>query len=707
MDRRTFLACSAAAAGTLITSDVSSTLAPCITTRIDQPSKEGFPAGDILFEDNFSSFPAGLLSHPIGQLNGASEEVHYLRHRGVPLSPWANAITHMDAWVVSDEEGSPYIEQHLVNDLASITNPILLTGDAEWSDYAVEVKIKPLSIAEMAGLIFRYHTNRHYCLFAITGGHIARLVARLPLEQTFKTAQWREIARADFPYDTRQYHELRVENSGPRIHAFIDGKSLFDVNDTELLHGKVGITANVPARFQDFRVTAQTATRSEISRRIHDRDSELERLRRDNPQPRLWRKFETPDFGAGRSVRFGDLDGDGRFEILIAQNIPRVSGDGHDQISCLTAVTLDGKVLWHSGRPNPANGLLTNDLPFQIHDIDGDGRNEVVLIRDFKIQVLDGATGKLRKWAWMPEAKAPASGSHPPYVLENGDSLCFLNVSGGSARRDLLIKDRYRNFWVLNNELKIVWTGQGQTGHFPYPFDIDHDGRDELFIGYSAWDHDGRLLWSHDDELKDHADAVFCGNFSADPNAEPRVYVCGSDEGVVIFDVRGQLLKHLRIGHAQNNSIARYLPELPGLQYMTVNFWRNPGIITLLNADGDILAQEEPIHSGSPLLPVNWRGDGQEFALLSGNVREGGMIDGALRRVVMFPDDGHPDLCCAALDLAGDARDEVVLWDQKSVWIYTQDRPFTGNRLYAPERSPLYNDSNYRTVLSSPRWKER
>ena len=44
---------------------------------------------------------------------------------------------------------------------------------------------------------------------------------------------------------------------------------------------------------------------------------------------------------------------------------------------------------------------------------------------------------------------------------------------------------------------------------------------------------------------------------------------------------------------------------------------------------------------------MNWRGDGQEFLLLSGNPREGGMIDGQLRRVVMFPDDGHPDLCAA------------------------------------------------------------
>ena len=84
------------------------------------------------------------------------------------------------------------------------------------------------------------------------------------------------------------------------------------------------------------------------------------------------------------------------------------------------------------------------------------------------------------------------------------------------------------------------------------------------------------------------------------------------------------------------------------------------------------------------MLPVNWRGDGQEFVLLSGNAKEGGMIDGHLRRVVMFPDDGHPDLAANVLDLTGDQRDEIVLWDQERVWIYTQDRPFKGDEIYAP-----------------------
>ena len=212
----------------------------------------------------------------------------------------------------------------------------------------------------------------------------------------------------------------------------------------------------------------------------------------------------------------------------------------------------------------------------------------------------------------------------------------------------------------------------------------------------------GHQLWSHDAELQDHADGLAVGNFSGDPQAEPRVYAWGSDEGFLMFDRRGTILKHVRIGHAQTASVGKFLPDRPGLQLMCVNFWKNPGIVSLFDHDGNLLAQQEPIHSGSPMLPVNWRGDGQEFVLLSGNAREGGMIDGQLRRVVMFPDDGHPDLAAYVADLTGDARDEVILWDQERVWIYTQDRPFAGERVYAPTRNPDYNESNYRTVVSLP-----
>ena len=59
-----------------------------------------------LFADDFSRFPPGVLSAPLGLLNGAIQEYHYLAHRGVPTRPWRNPIVHLDAWAAGDEGAS-------------------------------------------------------------------------------------------------------------------------------------------------------------------------------------------------------------------------------------------------------------------------------------------------------------------------------------------------------------------------------------------------------------------------------------------------------------------------------------------------------------------------------------------------------------------------------------------------------------------------
>jgi rhamnogalacturonan endolyase len=659
--------------------------------------------GADIFRDDFSKLPPGWLSKPVGLLNGAIQEYHYLPHRGVPTHPWYNPITHNDSWVAGDEDGKTYLEQQLLHDQPERWQPLFVTGDPLWTSYTVAAKVRPLSLSEMAGIVFRYHTNRHYYLFSISGGNKARLALRLPVEKQIRVIDWKELGSADFKYDVKRYYDLRVENDGSKIRAYIDGKLVIEATDSEILQGRAGISANIPARFTDFVVSASPETEGRIRSSIGIREKELASARAANPQLKLWKKFDTKKYGAGRNVRFGDLDGNGRIEMLIAQNVPKVRGDAFDHISCLTAVNLDGKVLWQIGRPDPRNTLLTNDTPFQIHDMDGDGKNEVVLVKDFQIQVLEGATGKVRQKAWMPAA--PAENKERPYELNSGDSMIFLNLSGKKGRQEVLLKDRYRSFWVLNSDLQVIWTGAGQTGHFPYPYDFNNDGKDEFIIGYSRWNPDGKQAWSLDTQMKDHTDAISAGNYTGDPAARPRVYSCGSDEGLVVMSEDGKLIKQVRIGHTQTQSIGKYRPDAKGLQIMTVNFWRNTGIVTLFDADANILAQEELIPGSSHVQPVNWRGDGQEFALLSANVREGGMVDGQLRRVVMFPDDGHPDLASQVMNVTGDERDEIIVWDQDSVWIYTQDRPFNGKRMYAPVRNPTYNDSNYRATVSMPAWK--
>jgi hypothetical protein len=160
------------------------------------------------------------------------------------------------------------------------------------------------------------------------------------------------------------------------------------------------------------------------------------------------------------------------------------------------------------------------------------------------------------------------------------------------------------------------------------------------------------------------------------------------------------------IGHVQNPAVANFRNDMPGLETVTINFWGNQGIIHFYDQDAKIYHDFEPNQFGSMCLPLNWTGKGDEYFIHNANITEGGVFDGWGRRVMQFPDDGHPDMCNAVLDITGDCRDEIVVWNPDELWIYTQsDNPKPG-KLYKPVRNPLYNYSNYQATVSLPGWSE-
>jgi rhamnogalacturonan endolyase len=291
------------------------------------------------------------------------------------------------------------------------------------------------------------------------------------------------------------------------------------------------------------------------------------------------------------------------------------------------------------------------------------------------------------------------------YFLEFlGIVSIFFDLRGIGYDSDIIFKDRYRYVWAFNSDLELLWKAECNTGHYPYAYDVDGDGKDELAIGYSLFDDDGKKLWGLDSTLHYHADGVAILNFK--PESELRLLCTASDEGIFFTNMKGEIIKHHYLGHVQNPAVANFRDDLPRLEIVTINYWRNQGIIHYFDAECDVYHCFEPNQYGSMCLPVNWIGKSEEFFVHNPNMDEGGMFDGWGRKVVVFPDDGHPDMCNAVLDITGDCRDEVVVWDPHAIWVYTQDNSPLRGKLYKPLRNPLYNYSNYQATVSMPGWKE-
>ncbi len=654
-----------------------------------------------LFSDDFSGLRTGLIFDVVG----AHTEYHYL-WQVAPRGNWAVSSFKSDAsqraWRVIEEDGTRAMLQSCDNTKVTYTHPMLVAGDALWQDYRLMAHFAPASDNGQSGIIFRYQNDRCYYFFGVNG---AKAILKMVRHETAYHKPYEKIlAEKEFAWTPGAYLAAAVELEGSRIRAQLNDTITLEADDKAYSQGKIALMSDVLTRYKDIRVVTSPAEKGRFLERTAARRRELTELQAANPRPIVWKKAGTEGFGVGRNIRFGDLNNDGQIDVLIGQVLHHGPKDSNSELSCLTAMTFDGKILWRTGQPDGWKDHLTNDVGFQIHDLDGDGRTEVIYCMNMEIIVADGATGKTRYKAPTPQTP---DGAKPPYnkfprIL--GDSLYFCDLRGTGRPQDIIIKTRYDHLWALDDRLQVLWEAACNTGHYPFAYDIDGDGKDELAIGYSLFDDNGALLWTLDGKIQDHADGLAITRFK--DGAELRLLCAASDEGIFFTDMKGNVLKHHYLGHVQNPAIADFRADLPGLEAVSINFWGNQGIIHFYDAEGEVYHDFEPCQHGSMCLPINWTGRPEEYFVLSANVEEGCLFDGWGRCVVKFPADGHPDMCYAVLDVTGDCRDEIVVWDPFEIWVYTQhDNPRTG-RLYKPVRNSMSNYSNYQATLSLPGWSQ-
>ena len=656
---------------------------------------------ETLFFDDFNTTRRGPYSVEVG----AHTEYHYL-HEAAPRGCWevSNFTWHrMLPWSVrANTEGDNQMVNDVINDFSSHTHPMLCAGNRFWGDYDMSVNLILESDERMSGIIVRYQNDRCYYVFCLDKG-----IAQIKFVQhatAFHQPYEEILAEADHDLEPGKEMTMEFSAMGTRLTGKI-GDLVIDAEDDRYPLGRVALVSDVPVKYNWVKVTCTRKEKAAFDSRVMEYEQEIREAKAGIPEMLAWKKISTKGFGVGRNLRFGDLNGDGEADVLITQVKRHGPGDANSEVGCMTAMTFDGEILWRLGKPDRENAELTNDVGVQIHDLNNDGKNEVIYCKNLEIVVAEGSTGKT-----LYKAPTPMVTNKDPNEQQNifdrilGDCLFFCDLSGKGYAGDIIIKDRYKRVWALNDNLKELWYHYLNTGHYPYASDIDNDGRDELAIGYSLIDDNGSILWSLDDQLEDHADGIAVVNYK--DGTEPMIMCAASDEGIFFADKNGKILKHHYLGHVQNPAVANFRDDLPGLETVSINFWGNQGILNFFDAEGDLYLSLEPNQYGSMCLPVNWTGKSEELFVLNANVDEGGIYDGLGRRVLDFPDDGHPDMCNAVLDVTGDCRDEIVVWDHNKIWVYTQaDNPEAG-KLYKPERNSLSNYSNYQATVSVPGWNE-
>ncbi|MCM3782551.1 hypothetical protein M3231_06175 [Neobacillus mesonae] len=382
-------------------------------------------------------------------------------------------------------------------------------------------------------------------------------------------------------------------------------------------------------------------------------------------EPVCLAKVDTSAAGPNCKMLFGDLNGDGRLEIVMIQpdNRQDVRYIPH-QVQCVTAFDLDGHLLWQHGIPDEGAGSQGSDYPAQIYDLDGDERLEVLCVMNDQFLWIDGVTGQVKKAFDLPSPEAH-------------DCIIIANLSGNERPSDILLKDRYHQIWALNADFELLWTHQGNPGHFPWVYDLNGDGRDEVMAGYELLDYQGNVLWSCQN-LSDHADCIWVGDVNED--GEMEVVIGGSV--TVMMDKHGvELWRYEDSIESQHIALGKFRSDMPGLQIAGLDrIIRGDGKaevkgkdgMFMLDANGKEVWKEHRATDGWLTIIdtiSNWDDSGVDYILA---YRRGGGIyptlyDGDLNAVTEFPVDGY----VAHADFLGNGHEQIAIHDDAAVHIFS------------------------------------
>jgi len=367
--------------------------------------------------------------------------------------------------------------------------------------------------------------------------------------------------------------------------------------------------------------------------------------------------------GTAPRMRMGDLNGDGRLDILMVQ----ATSETPSEVAMLTAWDgCTGQKLWQVGADNGLNGT-DRDEPAQIWDIDNDGNNEVVAVMNTKILFIDGATGTTKKSMNMPTGYETCH-----------DAIVFANFSGAANAhpQDMVFKDRYTRAVAIDVNGKQLWTYSGITGHYPWSFDMNGDGIDEFFIGYSLLSAKGVLMYTAPINI-DHPDCTWIGDVDGDPsNGFEVVYGLATNPSTQCVNTRTGKVVWTNGDRTESQQVmlADFRPDLKGLEVYGLDRVNRStqDALFIIDGTGKQLWSETPDNSGfgtAIKLINNWDGTHTPYCLA---IKRGGGVLPEVRdgKGVVVARPGADGLNACVGDFGGDDKEEVVFYSSSSATIY-------------------------------------
>ena len=464
-----------------------------------------------------------------------------------------------------------------------------------------------------------------------------------------------------------------------------------------------------------------------------------------NSPVRQYRAFKVRDDIPAASIdkiAVGDLDGDGEYDFILKRPggvidpsfLTRKSPDTFK----IEAYKSDGTFLWRRDLGWSIQlGIWFS--PFQVADLDGDGRAEVAIKtgegdpRDPNGQVLtgpeylsvwDGLTGKdIDRVDWIPRGKLSDWGDYSgnrsnrhmmavAYLDGKTPSVVIFRGTYGLMKADAyFLRDRkLHKVWSWTNE-RAGWRYQGQGQHAVHVADLDGDGADEVLNGSIAIDGDGRTMWSTGNG---HGDRFYVSDI--DPG-RPGLEIFYTYEdphprnGVGLWDARtGDLIFGTDVETADNQVggglVADIDPAHPGMEVWAERFFytskgeRIPGPVPpqqgLVWWDADPLRELHTFVRGGPgpaggappaggaTAPARQQGAGSAGTrpdfVPSGTVSKwkGAVLTEGIRGRHMLWG-----------DISGDWREEIVTFAEGEVRIYGTTIPAADRRVTLMQ-DPLY-----------------